>query len=102
MEDEREKLDRETEITLHAYLTTFASPQGQRVLDDLRKSLHDKPFDENKLDNHSYLVQRATEHNLYLKIVRMRQRAAELIQRMEGVEPTKTPNVVTEGENDGY
>jgi hypothetical protein len=91
-----EKLDHETETTLHAYLLTFSGSYGQKVLDDLRRSYFDRPFDESRFDDHAYLVARATEHNMYLKIVRLRQRAAERVQTLEGVEPSRTPEVIIE------
>ncbi len=91
-----EKLDRDTEITLHAYLLTFSSSDGKRVLDDLRKSYHDKAIPEERFKDTHYLIQREAERNVFLKIIRMMQRAAERVQRLEGVEPAVTPTVITE------
>ncbi len=91
-----EELDRETKKVLAAYLVTFNTPEGQTVLADLKKSFFEKPFEEHRVNEHGYLAYRAAEHNVYLKIIRMRERAAEEIQRTEGVTPARTPDVIIE------
>ena len=89
-----EEFTPEAKKVLFAYLSVFNTPDGKIVLDDLRKSYHDKPFDENRMNDVGYLAARATEHNVYLKIVRIRERAAEIIQTAEGVTPARTPEVI--------
>lgn len=79
----------------HAYLTLFSSRDGKMVLDDMKKSYF-RPFDESRYGDHSYLVQRATEYNIVHKIERIMARAAEHVQRIEGVEPSRTPKVIIE------
>ena len=96
MTDRSQELTPEQKAVIHAYLLTFGSDLGRTVLDDLRRSYIRKPFDESRFNDLGYLVQRATEINVVLKIERVMQRAAELVQKMEGVEPSHTPNVITD------
>jgi phage-related protein len=96
LEEGRQELDIETKRVLAAYLATFNTPEGQIVLADLKKSYHDKPFEEHRINDLGYLASRAAQHNVYLKIIRMRQYAAEEIQRTEGVTPVRTPEVIVD------
>ena len=89
------ELTKEEERTLHAYLLVFSSDLGKVVLDDLRKWTR-KPFDETRFNDKGYLVQRAAEYNMVKRIERCMERAAEEVQKMDGVMPAVTPEVETE------
>lgn len=96
MEEQEQQLTQAALIVIDAYLRTFSSSYGKIVLDDLRKSFVFRPIDENRLDSLGYLAARAAEKNVVHKIERMMARAAELIERAEGVKPAHTPKVITE------
>jgi hypothetical protein len=87
------ELTHEQKKILHAYLMTFTSDFGKIVLDDLKKSFFDKVVPDHDLENHSLLVKRVTEQGVYLKIIRMMERAAEEIERANGVTPAVMPLV---------
>jgi hypothetical protein len=95
---ELDELTHEQKVVLTAYLFTFSSHDGKTVLDDLKKSYLNKPFDESRLNDRGYLVQRATEQNVVLKIIRIMERAADVIQTTHGVKPARTPKVIVEAE----
>jgi hypothetical protein len=93
------ELTKEEKAIHWAYLVTFSSAQGQIVLDDMRKS-YQKAFDEDRFNDTGHMIQRATEFNVIKKIERIMARAAEEIQRTEGVVPATTPKVEKEGDDE--
>jgi hypothetical protein len=82
---------------LDAYLRTFTSDYGKIVLEDMKRSFLLKRVDD--IESHARCVERLTEQNVYLKILRTMERAAEVIQTAEGVTPSHTPEVITEDDN---
>jgi hypothetical protein len=83
---------------LDAYLRTFTSDFGRIVLKDMEKSFLLKRVDD--IESHAKCVERITEQNVYLKILRTIERAADEIQTAEGFKPARDPEVITEEDQD--
>jgi hypothetical protein len=90
----------EEKKVLDAYLRAFTSDFGKIVLKDLEKRLYIRRISDKDLESHAKCVERITEQNVYLTILRLLERAADVIQTAEGVTPARTPEVITEEDQD--
>lgn len=85
---------------LSAYLRAFTSEDGKIVLEDMKKSFMLKRLSDTEMESHARCVERIAEQNVYLKILRTIERAADVIQTAEGFAPARTPSVITEDDQD--